>query len=175
MPVTADFSAVIAAAARLRRYAGSLDVVRTRTIGTLARRLPVIARRDIQQEYHLPAARVTQGLVVRASGDAVELTGSKRGIGFPAYGARATRKTGVTVTILTAKGPERWSDAFIAKGRGGNIQAFVRQTRARLPLRVLYGSSVATALRKPERQKRITDAAQDVLRAEIDRLTKAAG
>ena len=173
MPVIADFSAVIAEAARIRRFAGDLETVRKRTVGTLTRRLPVIARRDIQEEYHLPAARITAGLMTRSAGNAVELTGSKRGIGFVAYGARASRKNGVMVTLLHAKGSDRWPDAFIATGRGGNVQAFVRKGHARLPIKTLYGSSIATALRKPDRQQRITDAAQDVLRGEIDRLTRA--
>lgn len=172
MPVAFDLTAIIAEAARVRGFAGDLGKVKQRTIGTLARRLPVIARRDIQQEYNLPASRINEGLVTRATGGMVELTGKKRGIGFVAYGARDTRRKGVVVTIVRGK-REQWSDAFIARGRGGNLQAFVRQTKKRLPIQSLYGTSIATALRKPERQQRIRDAVADVLRAEIDRLTQA--
>lgn len=164
-----NVSAAVSAAGRLRTIAAQLDKIQARVIGTLARRIPVAARRDMQQEYNLPAARITAGLSVSRTQDSVVLVGAKRGIGLIAFGARQTRR-GVVVSMLRGK-TERYADAFIATGRGGNRQVFVRQTRARLPIKTLYGSSVATMLRKAGRAERLADIAQDVVRAETARLT----
>lgn len=171
MPFQANFAGVLEQAARLRRFAGDIAQVKKRVVGTLARRIPVITRRDIQDEYNLPAARINEGLVTRTTSDGVEITGKKRGIGLVSYGARDTRRTGVVVTVSKGK-RQQFSDAFIASGRGGGRQVFVRETKASLPIKVLYGTSIASALRKPDRQQRIADEAQAVLRAEVDRLTK---
>lgn len=172
MPIQTNVAAAIDAAARLRKFAGDFGQVKKRVVGTLARRIPVITRRDIQDEYNLPASRINEGLVTRQTADAVEITGKKRGIGLVSYMARDTRRTGVVVTVQKEKGRQQFSDAFIASGRGGGRQVFVRETKARLPIKVLYGTSIASALRKPERQQRIADEAQEILRAEVDRLTK---
>lgn len=172
MPIKTDVTAAIDQAARLRQFAGDFAKLKKRVVGTLARRIPVLTRRDIQDEYNLPAARINEGLVTRQTADAIEITGKKRGIGLVSYGARDTRRTGVTVTVSKEKGRQQFSDAFIASGRGGGRQVFIRETTKRLPIKVLYGTSIASALRKPERQQRIADAAQEVLRAEVDRLTK---
>lgn len=163
-----DVRGIVQEAARLRRLATTLPLAVRRGIGTLARRLPVAARRDMQQEYNLPAGRINAGLTVSRTADAVELRGSKRGIGLVAYGARQTKR-GVVVSILRGK-TETWPDAFIAAGRNGNRQVFVRKGRERLPIDALYGSSIATMLRKPGRAERLADAAQKVVSAEIARL-----
>jgi hypothetical protein len=142
-----------------------------RAVGTLARRLPVEARRDIQAEYNLPAARITQGLSVTRGNGYVELRASKRGIGAINFGARQVgrRTGGVRVEILRGR-PDTWPDAFIATGRGGNRQMFMRSTSKRLPIKTVYGPSVAQMLRKPGRAERLAVFAQDILRSEFQRL-----
>ena len=169
MPVKSfEVWSIVEEAARLRRIATALPVAVRRAVGTLARRLPVAARRDMQQEYNLPASRINAGLTVSRTAGSVVLQGSKRGIGLVAYGARQTKR-GVVVSILRGK-TETWPEAFIAAGKNGNRQVFVRKGRERLPIDALYGSSIATMLRKPGRAERLADAAQQVVSAEIARL-----
>lgn len=162
------------AAEHLRAVGKGMDTARTRAIGTLARRLPVQARRDIQQEYALKASRINAGLSVRREDDAVVLVGSKRGIGLIEFAGRwGGRKTeGAVARVRTDEGPHVYAGTFIATGMSGNRQIFDRSTRKRLPIKTLYGPSLANMLRDDERRERLGDFAQDIAARELDRLTR---
>lgn len=158
-------------AERLGRVSTESERARRRAVGTLARRLPVEARRDMGREYNLPAGRISQGTFVSQGDGYVELRGIKRGIGMVNFGARwgGVKSQGVTVQILRGK-RELWPDLFIAGGNSGNRQVFGRISSKRLPIRAYYGPSVAQMLRKPGRAERLAEFAQVILRAEFERL-----
>jgi hypothetical protein len=159
-------------AARLARIGVDGDKALQRARSTLARRLPVAARRDMQDEYALKASRINDGLSTRTEADAVVLTGSKRGIGLIEFGGKwAGRKSdGATAQVRRTEGRGTYGGTFIAAGKSGNRQIFTRTTKARLPLRALYGPSIADMLKNAPRRARLADFAQDVLAAEINRL-----
>ena len=172
MPST-DVSAVFAReAARLQRAGKDGDRAIQRATGTLARRLPVEARRDMQDEYNLRAGRISAGLTVRREEGAVVLTGSKRGIGLIDFDGRwrGVKTEGATARVRRTDSVGVYGGTFIAAGRGGNRQIFERTTKARLPLRTLYGPSVADMLKNAPRRMRLAGFAQTVLAAEIDRI-----
>jgi len=164
------------AAARLTQTRKGMDTARTRAMGTLARRLPVQARRDIQTEYALSATRINAGLSVRREEGAVVLVGSKRGIGLIEFAGRwGGRKTqGAVARVRVDEGPYVYAGTFIAAGKSGNRQIFDRTSRKRLPIRTLYGPSLAIMLRNDARRERLGDFAQDIAVSERDRLMKGA-
>lgn len=167
-----DMRAALAGSRNLLAVSAALDQVERRALGTLRRRLPVEARRDIQQQYALPAGRINQDLKVRDTATGLRLVGVFRGIGLMNYGARQT-KQGVSYAIF--KGQRRVErGAFLARLRNGNTQAVKRVGKARLPIQTLYGPTAAQMLRKEGRPERLADFAFGLLGAEMDRLMAAA-
>ncbi|QDH70846.1 hypothetical protein [Marilutibacter alkalisoli] len=164
-----------------------------RAIQTLARRLSVEARRDIQAEYNITATRVRNHMratVVRGEGSArltgVRLTGQwKRGIGLLNFSGRQTRK-GVTYSVYRGR-RQLEAHAFIARMKSGNLHAVQRipgaktwkrtytdrkgKQRERMdqPLDVLYRSTVAQMLAKGRRPERLLDYSRNLLRADVER------
>lgn len=172
MPARIDLSGVLKAADRYRSIAKNLPQAKQRAIGTLKRRLLTEARRDIQEEYNLPAGRIAQGLSVSANDDSILLTGKARGIGRINFGGRQPKGGLVTTQVFKQGGRETLPNAFIAKGLGGNTQIFQRTTKKRLPIETLYGPSVAQMLRKQGRSDRLAEFARKILSNEIDRALK---
>lgn len=179
MPVTVDLAGLDDARNRLAQAGKDADLALKRARGTLVRRLPVEARRDIQTEYALGAIRIGRGLSVRVEADAVVLTGAKRGVGLIEFGGRwgGRRSAGATAQVHTGGGRTTRPHTFIATGASGNRQIFERATiggrrAGRWPIVAAYGPSVAQMLRRPGRAERLTDVAEGVLDAEIDRLAK---
>lgn len=188
MPVTVDLSALRVASALVGQRLASADKIVQRARATLARRLPVEARRDIQTEYALSATRIRQALVVRNDGDTVELTASGRGVGlvnFPNTGGRNRRE--FLVEVKRGEGKRPWDDgSFVGTALGGSKQVFVRDIRAqpkrmtrgvnkgrlKQPLLNQYGPSVAQMLRRPDRRERLANYARTILSAEIERLIR---
>lgn len=172
-----DFSPLIAEAQRLRGVTATGRAAVKRAAGTLARRLPVEARRDIQDEYAVKAATVTRYLDAQNTGDSVVLTGRARAVGLIEFGGRWTsvKSPGATAQVFVAKGRHTYGGTFIAKGKNGNRQIFSRsivggKRAPRLPLHALYGPSVASMLRKGDRPTRLDDIAENILSSEIARL-----
>lgn len=151
----------------------NVEKIRSRAIATLARRLPVQARRDIQQEYNLTATRIRDGLSIRRpdEGDVI-LRGSARGINLIAFGARWTKRRGVTARVKKGGAATVQQHAFIATGRNGNRLVFERRGKKRLPLDALYGPSVGQMLKHGDRPQRLADFASGVIAAEIARQTR---
>lgn len=162
---------------RLDAIARGTSKAEERAAGTLARRLPVQARRDIQDEYTLTAARVRAGLRVSRGGGYVELRASARGIGLIEFRGRwRGRKTpGAVAQVFSGEAPYNYGGTFIAEGRSGNRQIFDRTTAKPLPLKTLYGPSLASMLRKPERRERLANFARGLLKTEVDRLNQVTG
>lgn len=148
-----------------------------RATSTLVRRLPVEARRDIQTEYNLPASRISQDLSATKDETSVTLIGKARAIGLEAFSGRwgGAKSAGATAQVFVGNGAHVYAGAFIAVGASGNRQIFDRKIvggrrAGRLPLKPLYGPSVAAMLRKGDRESRLADFAQSTLSVEIDRL-----
>lgn len=150
----------------------NLDNVRSRALGTLSRRLPVQARRDIQTEYNLKAARVNQGLSTRRVDNGVMLRASARGINLIAFGARARKRNGVTARVKKGGVPTVTKSAFIATGKNGAKLVFKRRGKSRLPIDALYGPSIGQMLKHGDRPQRLADYASGIIAAELARLTR---
>lgn len=169
------------AARNLGVLASRLPSLNTRAAQTLRRRLPVQARRDIQQEYNLGAQRINRDLTSRLdNGNTVRLIGRYRGIGLTNFAARQTRK-GVTAAVLRGRRTLE-PGAFLARLLSGNVQAVSRYGAKRLmtqgrykgkrrePLHVEYGANVAQMLAKGRRPERLAEYARGVFRDEVERL-----
>lgn len=171
-----DIAPALQAALRLGRTAQQLQQLQQRATGTLRRRMPVAARRDIQQEYNLTASRINKGLTATAIEGGVQITGSSRGIGLLQFGARQTRK-GVTYAIKRGQ-RQLEESAFIqvpAKARASGPQVFVRKYQGgkrvgRYPIVREFGPQIAQMLRRPDRRDRLVEVQTDILQAEIRRL-----
>ena len=121
----ADLDGVLSASRNFSALASQLPTLHTRAIGTLRRRLPVQARRDIQAEYQVGARRLTQDLQARPTEDGLRLVGRFRGIGLRNFAARQTRR-GVTAAVLRGKRSLR-EHAFFGVGVNRNAQVFRRE------------------------------------------------
>jgi len=171
-----DFSPLIAEAARLRGVTTNARTALKRAASTLARQMPVEARRDIQEEYALPAGRISKDLDATNTGDSVVLTGHARAVGLIQFGGRWSPKSeGASAQVFAGQGRYVYGGTFIAKGLNGGKQIFSRsivggKRAPRLPLHTLYGPSVASMLRKGDRPKRLDDIAENILSYEIARL-----
>lgn len=150
-----------------------LDKVRSRAVATLMRRLPVEARRDIQTEYNLKAARIRDGLSIRKTDVGVVLRGSARAINAAAFGARWSRKwAGAKVRYRKDHATTVENGTFIATGKSGNTLVFKRAGRKRLPLVPVTGVSIAQMLKHGQRPQRLADYAAGVIASELARLTR---
>lgn len=177
MGASFDLSALARTLRRVRDTPKQAEQAVARARGTVMRRLPVQARRDIQAEYALRAQRIAAGLSVRQSGEAIELIGSKRGIGLIEADGRWTglKSAGASAKVRVDEPRHVYDGTFIAVGRNGNRQIFERvhiggRRAARLPIGSRYTLSVAQMLRRPGRADRLADFARNILAAEIARL-----
>ncbi|MEH6413881.1 hypothetical protein [Pseudomonas sp. CGJS7] len=173
MELFIDANAVLDAAQRVSQLPAKVALAQRRALGTLRRRWPVIARRDIQTEYALSAQRIRAGLSVRTTREGVELMGVARGVGLRNFG---TRKTPMGLSYSAVRGKRGFRrSGFQNCYRGAEI-AFVRTPTAgdkrvpRTPVVRLYGPSLAQMLRKGGRPERMAQAGLDVITADIDRL-----
>jgi hypothetical protein len=180
----ADLDGLLSASRNLSVLASRLPTLHTRAIGTLSRRLPVQARRDIQAEYQIGARRLTQDLSSRVTDEGVRLVGRFRGIGLRNFVARQTAR-GVTAAVLRGKRSLR-EHAFLGVGVNRNAQVFRREGpkrpmqqgryagKQRQPLVAEYGATAAQMLAKGRRPERLVDYARGVLAAESERLLRLA-
>ena len=180
----ADLDGILSGSRNFSALASRLSTLQTRAIGTLRRRLPVQALRDIQAEYQVGARRLTQDLQARPTGDGLRLVGRFRGIGLRNFAARQTR-LGVTAAVLRGKRSLR-EHAFLGVGVNRNAQVFRREgakremqqgryaCKRRQPLVAEYGATAAQMLAKGRRPERLIDYARGVLAAESDRLLRLA-
>lgn len=181
-----DISGIARMAKRVADTAREADKAVSRATATLRRRLPVEARRDIQEEYNLPAGRIRRGLTSRTIDGGVELTGSARGVGAIEFGGRwrGRKSDGATYMIRHGGDNSPLPGSFIATLLNGNRQIVerkgpkqrmtkgVNKGRMKQPLQVVYGPSVAQMLRRPARGEHLADYAQTILSAEIERLLR---
>ena len=164
-------------AERLRAIVrGNKDVV-GRAAGTLARRLPVQARRDMQAEYNIKASVLNPYISVRKDGNTVTLIGRGRGTGKIEFAGQWNRKNeGATAKVFRDQPRFTYDGTFIAVGKSGNRHIFERVNRKggsrRQTIQALYGPSVAGMLRKGQREERLAQFAQSIMATEVKRLLK---
>lgn len=196
MSVNIDSESYIKEALRIRGINEASDNVIDRAAGTLFRRLPVEARRDLQEEINLNASRIRDSLNVKRGKNYVELTGYARGIGLINFGGRAS-KSGFSFQIYKKGNREKLSHAFVRTPRSisqTGPQVFVRTERignlsggamankktshssmqgryvGRYPIQRLFGPSIASQLRDEQRHERLVNYAQKILVSEIFRM-----
>ena len=183
-----DLQGALAVSRNLSILSATLGKFEARALGTAQRRLGPEARRDIQREYNIKAARVTKDLrVSQPFVGTLRITGFFRGIGLINFGARATSK-GVTVAIRKGKGARSIKKgAFMAPLLGGEDNRHVAQRfgdkrpmkkgsyigQIKQPLRVMYGPTVAQMLRRKGRPQRLADFAVGLLGKEMTRQVEA--
>lgn len=170
-----DIAALIQRAVRLRATARQVNTIKQRAIGTLRRRMPVRARRDIQDFYNLPAGRLRRDLGSAAYEGGVEVIGYARPIGKIEFAGKPGRRDqrGASAQVRRGGGRKVYPGSFIAVGRSGNRQMFERTTKARLPIQALYGPSLADMLGRRARRARLSKYALELQLAELDRLVGA--
>ncbi|ALN64573.1 hypothetical protein GLA29479_3722 [Lysobacter antibioticus] len=175
MDLSIDADGVLDAARRISAIPAKVTLAQRRALGTLRRRWPVIARRDIQAEYTLSAARTRAGLSVRTTASGMELVGVARGVGLRNFASkRSADDRGLDYTAV--RGRRSFKRSGFHRRHGGADIAFERTPIAgpkrvpRTPIRRLYGPSLAQMLRKGDRPERMGQAGLDVITAEIDRL-----
>lgn len=188
-----EFDMHAAASARrnimaLTRDAGKIE---QRAIGTLRRRLPVQARRDIQQEYSIKAQRLREDLKVRDTPNGLSLLGEWRGgIGIRHFaGTRLLKKGGLSASPIKGK-RKLYPSAFMARllpgrdGKPGNVHIVQRKGAARpmtagrykglrkQPIEPIYGPTAAQMLAARGRPDRLAEFSEGILLKEIERLQK---
>jgi len=125
-----------------------------RAIGTVQRKLPTEAKRDIGAEYNLLAGRIANGLSTRITSDGISLVGKSRGINAIQFGAtwsrikgsglvatssrrhftairyrgrlRGESALGAKFAIKRGAPPEVHAGSFIARGKNGALLVFER-------------------------------------------------
>lgn len=142
-----------------------------RALGTLKRRLPPEAKRDIGAEYNLSPTRIAQGLSTRVNADGLTLIGSARGVNAMAFGATwFKRMIGARYSIKRGGDRSAHKGSFIAIGRSGNRLVFERKGDPRLPIQGVYGPSLGQMLKHGRRPERLIEFALRVLASEQQRL-----
>lgn len=175
-----ELQGALAASRNLAGLSNQLPFLQKRAIQTLARRLLVHARRDIQAEYNIRADRVRKDLSLSLNNERVRVTGHWRGVGLNQFGALETAK-GVTAAIFRGR-RSLYPGAFKATLLSGNVQVVERRGEKRVmtkgryigkrrqPLATQYGATVAQMLAKGRRPERLADFAAGVLGDELERL-----
>lgn len=186
-----DLSGDLAAARDMLALPSQIVKAQQRALGTLARKMPVQARRDIQTEYRLKAARIRKGLRIRSTEHDIRLVGSARGINAEAFGATWSprKKVGARYSIKVGTAPYQHkgieeTGTFMATGLSNNHLVWYRVPKKRRyssahyapnkgqlkdEIRPDYGPSIGQMLKHGKRPERLANFAGEVIRSEIDR------
>lgn len=181
MSFTFDTSGARRAGKRFKSMAAKFDQAKALGVSDLARRLIPQTVRDMQSTHNLGASRIRSNLGVQRNGDSLLLTGYDRATGLLNYGARASRRQGVLVSVRKDEGPARLSRAFVAVGLSANKLVLERSGPKRRmtkgnyvgqlkqPLVAKYGPSVAQLLRNADRRARLAQFSKTTLSTAIRR------
>ncbi|MGH8121211.1 MAG: hypothetical protein ACREPT_00385 [Rudaea sp.] len=190
MPVRVEnLDAITRELSRVSALRDGGDQAIARAVGTLKRRLPAQAKRDIAGQYALASSKIGSGLRCKGDDSSITLTAVGRTQTLTRFPSRQTR-TGVQAEIQKGS-PVEIAHAFIRTPTGSastsGPQAFIRDAvagalpadvdfgavidhdRHGYPLVMLTGPSVADMLRNGDREDRLIDFAQTVFAAEVDR------
>lgn len=184
--------------ADIKQIPARILLTQKRAIGTVQRKLPTEAKRDIGAEYNLLASRISEGLSARQTPDGISLIGKSRGINAIQFGAtwsrvkgsglvatssrrkftairyggklRGDAALGAKFAIKRGAPPTVHAGSFIARGKNGALLVFERSGAKRLPLQGVYGPSVGQMLKHGRRPERLVDFAIRTLQSEQARL-----
>ena len=160
-------------AARVRSIPRGMDLVVVRALNRSITAMRDESAQAIRAEYAAPARDVKATMVItratRQKMVAVLRAHGKMSIPLIRWGARRTKK-GVTVLLRKGGGRKRvvslegqqLPGVFIAKG-----EVYARMTKARLPIRRLYGPSFLAVLNRPEVQAARQERAEKVFAARV--------
>lgn len=183
MGLSIDASGAYRVGKRFKSTAAKLEEAEVLAAVALSRRITPEFIRDAQTTHNIATKRIRESTSVTRSGPTVTLVGYDRATGLLQFGARGSKRSGVTVTVTHARGPTTLGHAFIASGLNDNRHVFQRDLsrpkrrmkkgnykgQLRQPIETLYGPSIAQILRNPARQERLRKFAQNILAAEIRR------
>ena len=183
-----DLDGALSVSRNLGLLDASLGKFEKRALGTLQRRLKTETRRDIQRQYQIPAGRLAQDLSVVATTTGTKIAGYFRGMGLRNFGARVSKRQGVTASIFRGKRtafPHAFQAPLLGGSASSNLQIVRRQGekrrmtkgryagQMRQPIVVQYGPTAAQMLRKEGRPQRLADFALGVLGTEMQRQVEA--
>ena len=148
--IKADTAGIGNLARRLQAVAQDAPRVFAQAASTVARASKTEAKREITAVYGLPQKRVDEVLRSYASGTDIITMASAKGVTLQSFGGRQTKR-GYSAAVLRGK------RQVIRKGftpaKFGGVP-FRRVGTERLPIKVLYGPSVAAMLRNREISER---------------------
>jgi hypothetical protein len=166
-----ELAGALDAAQQLSAVPAKILLAQKRGMGTVRRRVPTEAKRDIGAEYNLRAGRIAQGLSMQSTADGLKLIGRSRGINAIEFRATwSKRMKGARFTIKRGGDRSAHEGSFIATGKSGNRLVFERSGDKRLPIRGIYGPSVGQMLKHGRRPERLAEFAIRILEAEQRRL-----
>lgn len=148
--IRADATGIGNLARDLQRAAKNAPLEFTRAASSVARASKTEAKREITAIYGLPQKRVDEGLTVTSSGPTITTTASARGVTLQQFGGRQTAR-GYSASVLKGRRSIIRGGFTPPKFRG---VPFKRTGPDRLPIKVLYGPSVAAMLRNREVSER---------------------
>lgn len=149
--IKADVTGIGTLARDLQKVARDAPKVFAQAASSVARASKTEAKREITAIYALKQSRVDQGLKVSSSGYVVTTTAQAKGITLQSFGGRWLPKRGYSAAVR--KGRRTIIKGGFTPAKFGGVP-FKREGAARLPIKVLYGPSVASMLRNKEVSER---------------------
>lgn len=135
----------------LARVAADAPKVFAQAASSVARASNTEGKREITAVYGIKQSRVAEGLRSVAKGSDVITTGKVKGITLQSFGGRQTTK-GYSAAVR--KGSRKLIRGGFTPKKFGGVP-FKREGAASLPIKVLYGPSVASMLRNREVSERL--------------------
>jgi len=148
--IKADTAGIGNLARRLQAVAQDAPRVFAQAASTVARASKTEAKREITAVYGLPQKRVDDGLRSYARGADIITTASAKGVTLQSFGGRQTKR-GYSAAVL--RGRRQVIRKGFTPAKFGGVP-FRRVGTERLPIKVLYGPSVAAMLRNREISER---------------------
>ena len=148
--IKADTAGIGNLARRLQAVAQDAPRVFAQAASSVARASKTEAKREITAVYGLPQKRVDEGLAARAVGTDIITTASAKGVTLQSFGGRQTKR-GYSAAVL--RGRRQVIRKGFTPAKFGGVP-FKRVGTERLPIKVLYGPSVAAMLRNREISER---------------------
>lgn len=145
--IKADSPGIGKLARDLARVAIDAPKTFAQATASVARASKTEAKREIAAIYALPQRRIDQGLAVSTKGYEVSTTAKSKGVSLQSFGGRWLPKRGYAATIRKGRRIVIAGGFTPAKFSG---LPFKRVGPQRMPIKVLYGPSVAAMFRNRE-------------------------
>ncbi len=161
--IKADTTAISTLAKRLQAVAKDQPKVFQQAAKSVARASGTEAKREITAIYNIKQGRVGESLTSIAKGYEIITTGKAKGITLQAFGGKQTKKG---YSSAVRKGRRKVNRKGFTPKKFNGVP-FARDGAARLPIKVMYGPSVATMLRTREVSERFVVAQANRARREL--------